>query len=249
MRDLIAYQQEYINQPYESYQVAFRKRKVVEILSKNNASNLLEIGCGLSSIFTDFTNFKELVVLEPAIAFFEKAKKDLNKTNLSDRVSVHQVYLEDSVVFLNKKKFDFILLSCLLHEIQNQKSFLRNVLALSSSNTVIHINVPNANSFHRLLAVEMGLTKNIFQKSNTQITFQQNEIFDLKSLINLVEQCGFNVIDSGSYSFKPFTHQQMQNMIDANLLTEKILEGFFQMEKYFPTMGSEIFVNVIKKTI
>ena len=39
----------------------------------------------------------------------------------------------------------------------------------------------------------------------------------------------------------------MQDMINAGLITEQIINGFYKMERYLPNLGSEIFVN-IKKT-
>ena len=52
-RDLQDYQKQYASQPYEKYQVAFRKRKIAELLAKHKHDCLLEVGCGLESIFLD----------------------------------------------------------------------------------------------------------------------------------------------------------------------------------------------------
>ncbi len=93
----------------------------------------------------------------------------------------------------------------------------------------------------------MGLIKSEFQKSDSNIQFQQHTNFNIDLLKQTVENNGFTVIESGSYSFKPFTHQQMQDMINAGLITEQMLNGFYKMERYLPNLGSEIFVN-IKKT-
>jgi hypothetical protein len=93
----------------------------------------------------------------------------------------------------------------------------------------------------------MGLIKTEFQKSDSNIQFQQHTVFNLDLLKETVEKNGFKVIESGSYSFKPFTHQQMQNMINVNLITEQMLDGFYKMERYLPELGSEIFVNIKKK--
>lgn len=246
-RDLLDYQEQYANQPYEKYQVAFRKRKLIEILKRNNHDNLLEVGCGLESIFLDFDSYKNLTVIEPAQMFFEKALED-KKTAKNTNVEVFKSLLEDSLDQLKNKKFDFILVSSLLHEIPDQPKFLKTLFEIASENTVIHFNVPNASSFHRMLAVEMGLIKNEFQKSDSNIQFQQHTVFNLNLLKETVENSGFEVIDSGSFSFKPFTHQQMQNMINLNLITDLMLEGFYKMERYLPEFGSEIFVNIKKKT-
>lgn len=244
-RDLQDYQKQYASQPYEKYQVAFRKRKIAELLAKHNHDCLLEVGCGLESIFLDLKTFKELTVLEPAQMFYEKALEDLRQLpNVNAKVL--NLLLEDSVQELKGKKFDFILVSSLLHEIPDQAKFLQSLASIANESTIIHFNVPNAASFHRLLAVEMGLIQSEFEMSASNIQFQQHTVFDLKRLTKLVESNGFKVIESGSYSFKPFTHSQMQKMIDVNLITEEMLNGFYRMERHLPSLGSEIYVNIKK---
>lgn len=244
-RDLIDYQEQYANQPYEKYQVAFRKRKLKEILGKYPHANLLEVGCGLESIFLDVDSFDRLTVLEPAQLFYNKAVEDSKKIS-GKKIQVLNLLLEDSMAELAQQKFDFILVSSLLHEIPDQPKFLHTLHQLASENTVIHFNVPNARSFHRLLAVEMGLIKSEFEMSASNIQFQQHTVFDLPLLKGIMESNGFTVVESGSFSFKPFTHQQMQNMINLKLITEEMLDGFYKMERHLPDIGSEIFVNIKK---
>jgi 2-polyprenyl-3-methyl-5-hydroxy-6-metoxy-1,4-benzoquinol methylase len=245
-RDLKDYQKQYAEQPYEKYQVAFRKRKIAELLSQHNHDTLLEVGCGLESIFLDLTSFEELTVLEPAQMFYDKALEDWTK-NSHLKVEILNLLLEDSIKALKSKKFDFILVSSLLHEIPDQTKFLQSLSEIASKDTLIHFNVPNAASFHRLLAFEMGLIKSEYEMSASNLQFQQHTVFDLKRLTSLMKSNGFEVIESGSYSFKPFTHSQMQKMIDVNLITEEMLNGFYKMERHLPNLGSEIYVNIKKK--
>ncbi len=247
MRDLADYQKEYLNQPYEKHQVAFRKRKIKEILSAIKHDSILEIGCGLEAIFHVLDDFNQLVILEPAELFYKKTVDDISTNKLESKVNVFNLLLEEAQLQLVGKNFDVILVSSLLHEIKEQEKFLNQINLICSKETIIHINVPNAKSFHRLLAKEMGLIKNEHEKSESNIKFQQNTVFDLEQLVSLAEKNGFCVIDSGSYSFKPFTHAQMQEMLDKKIISEKTLDGFYAMEKYMSGMGSEIFVNLMKK--
>ena len=243
MRDLIRYQNDYKNQPYEKFQVYFRKRKLIEILDKNNIEHLLEIGCGLESIFLDFDNFKKLYVVEPAEMFYLKAIKDSKDRNLNNIYFLNAT-IQDSIKELTNIKFDFILVSSLLHEIERPLDFLNQIHKLCNKKTIIHINVPNAYSFHRILAKESGIIKDIEEKSESNLLFQQATVFTIDALKKLANDAGFEIIDSGSYSFKPFTHGQMQKIIDFGILDEKVIHGLYEMEKYFPLSGSEIYINV-----
>jgi hypothetical protein len=242
-RDLIDYQSHYTNQPYEKYQVYFRKMKLKEIMNRVTHNNILEVGCGLESIFLDIDDFDKITVVEPADLFYEKALVDRKSKN-DKKISIIKGYLEESVCDLKDNKYDIILISSLLHEIPNLDLFLNSIYTLANNETVIHVNVPNADSFHRVLAVEMGLIKSQFDKSNNNIEFQQNTIFDIVNLKSIFINAGFEIIEEGSYSVKPFTHLQMQKLIDRECIDLNILEGLYKMEKYMPGLGSEIYINV-----
>lgn len=62
-------------------------------------------------------------------------------------VTVHLGKLEDNIASLSKEKFDYIVMSSLLHEVENPEELLRSVHQISSANTVIHVNVPMQNHF------------------------------------------------------------------------------------------------------
>jgi len=245
-RNIVNYQVQYVKQPYEHIQVKFRKKKVIEVISRYNHQTILEVGCGLESIFRDIDSFDKIVVVEPSEMFYQKAKADKAEKK-GKQIILMKGLLEDVKDRLSDYDFDFIILSGLLHEVVDPKKMLESILELCSDKTVLHINVPNAKSFHRLLAVEMGLITDEFQKSANNIQLQQNTIFDIGLLKSMVTECGYSVIECGSYAFKPFAHAQMQRMLDDGLLTTQILEGFYKMEKYVPDLGSEIFVNVRKR--
>ena len=136
-----------------------------------------------------------------------------------------------------------------MHEVENPDFFMSKLFQLANTGTIIHINVPNAKSFHRILGVESGIYDNIYEKSKINELLQQNSIFDLESLTTLIMnsaksmEISVNVLNSGSYFIKPFTHFQMEMCLKNKIFDENILEGFNKMIKYFPENGSELFVN------
>jgi hypothetical protein len=137
-----------------------------------------------------------------------------------------------------------ILLSGLLHEVQDCNELLSATAKLCGSNTVLHINVPNAASFHRLLALEMGLVQSVYAQSKTQKQMQQSHTFDLTSLAKLTSESGFAIVEQGSFFVKPFTHAQMAALQENEMLNDRMLDGLYNMSKYFPGNGSEIYMNL-----
>lgn len=243
MRDINKYEDDYIELMYEQYQVKYRKRMLLEQLQQFNHKRLLEIGCGLEPIYKFISDYDQMVIIEPADKFYSAIKND--STKKSNVICIHG-FFEDHIEELKQYDFDFIVISSLLHEVEDPEKMLALVNKICSKNAVVHINVPNAMSLHRLLAFEMGLIKSVFQPSETQIKMQQQSIFDINSLSNLVKKNGFSVINSGSYYLKMFTHAQMQQLVDQKLITPQMMNGFYKMVKYMPNFGSEIFINCKK---
>lgn len=242
-RNLQEYSESYINHPFEAIQARYRKRCVIENIMKYPHNKIVEIGCGLDSLVNDFDDFDQCFIAEPSELFFGKAEKDLDeRPALKNKVTLANLKVEDvkTLPFIP----DMIIVSGLLHEVENPEMALTHTRKFCHNHTVVHVNVPNAYSFHRLLAREAGLIAGVHEKSSSQISLQQHSTFDFERLSALADQCGFKVIDHGTYFIKPFTHQQMQQLLDMNILNEKLLDSFYSMSKYFPDNGSELFLNL-----
>jgi len=228
-------------QSFEAILSNSRKKQVLESMKRFKHDNILEIGCGLSPLFPDIKNYQNYTIVEPNKNFCEIIyycyKTDKNVTILNG-------FLEEVVGGLGHQKFDFIFMSGVLHQVSNPNDFLCVLHNLCGLDTVVHINVPNAHSFHRLLAFEMGYIKEIFERSETNLRLQVKWVFDKDSLYQLVQESGYEVINFGTYMIKPFTNEQMEKMIGSGILNEDIIQGLEGMVKYMPDLGSEMFVNL-----
>jgi len=241
VRDLDAYQKEYGLLPFEATQARYRKRKIVESLIRYRPGSILEIGCGLDPIFEHYPDFTHMVVVEPGDAFARKAR-ELASTRPG--ITVVHGTLEDTAKALARTPYDFIILSSLLHEVANADALLRATATLCSPATIVHVNVPNAWSFHRLLAREMGLIGDLKERSEIQQQMQQSRTFDLETLSKLVADNGFDVVDHGTFFIKPFTHAQMSVLQANGLLSDRMLDGLYGLSAAFPDNGSEIYMNL-----
>ena len=241
MRDLKDYQTSYEQLPFENTQIKFRKRKILETLNHYQPKSVLEIGCGLAPFFNDYLDYDVFTVVEPCEQFYEHAEAQAaNKSN----VKVVRGILEDNIENLQQQPYDVILLTSLLHELADPAALLASVAKLCSEKTIVHVNVPNAKSFHRLLALEMGLIDSIYEKSNTQKKMQQSHTFDLEQLTQLVTSVKFDVVEQGSFFVKPFTHSQMAQLQQIGVASDLLLDGLYKLSHYFPEYGSEIFMNI-----
>lgn len=242
-QEIEAYQSVYSASDFEVIQARYRKRLLLELLEEHQPRRILEVGCGWNTIANAWQGFEHLCIVEPGSKFVEKARKD---TAHNCKVKVVQHFLEDAIGIL-QDNYDLILLSSLLHEVPDAKALLTSARALCSDRTLVHVNVPNAKSMHRLLALEMGLIDSLYVSSELQKTFKQPRIFDLQSLKALAVSAGFDVTLEGSYFVKPFSHTQMHTLIQTGFTTQAMLDGLWSLTKHFPEHGSEIYINLQRK--
>lgn len=245
MRNINDYAEKYYNEPGELYQVKYRKKLVLEKLAQYKHSNILEIGCGLDPLFQYIKEYERMTIVEPAKEFADHARKLAKEAK---NITIIDGFFEDKVSNneIEKCDYDYVVLSSLLHELEAPEEILKAIYQICNTKTVVHINVPNAFSIHRLLAKEMGIISDEHELSFQQINMQRHHVFDQKSLIHLLEANGFEIIESGTYFLKFLTGEQMDNAITKGIVTEDIYEGLYRIIKYIPQFGSEIYVQVRK---
>lgn len=239
-RNLDNYQEEYDNHTFEDIMVEYRRKCVLEQMEKYSTRNVLEIGCGHEPIMKYFDNYNRMVIVEPGDDFYNNAvnykKKDKN-------IECYHALIEDVIEDLKEISFDFIIISSLLHELKNNLEILKKITHLCHKETIVHINVPNKKSLHRILAYRSGIIPSLDERSDTQIRLQQNEFFDLRELNEFIEKAGLTSKEEGTYFVKPFTHDQMSNLLENGVIDRVILDGFYGLATDFPENGSEIYVN------
>jgi len=242
-QEIEIYQDVYSTSNFEVIQARYRKRLLLELLEARQPKRILEVGCGWDTIANSWQEFEILRIVEPGSKFADKARKDMVQNS---KVEVVQQFLEDAIDIL-RGDYDLILLSSLLHEVPVAETLLSAARVLCSEHTLVHVNVPNARSMHRLLALEMGLIDSLYEPSELQKNFKQPRIFDLKSLKALAVSTGFDVVSEGSFFMKPFTHAQIHTLMQSGFATQAMLDGLWSLTKYFPENGSEIFINLQRK--
>ncbi len=246
MRNIMDYTEKYVEEPFEGTMVKIRKKTVIRQCEKYKHKVILEVGCGMSPLFLDYKDFDKLIIVDPSEGFTSNALLFAKKRQLADKVVIIKDFLENVVMKIKEaaEHIDFIIVSSLLHEVDEPQLLLKAIRQLSDNDTVIHINVPNARSLHRLIAVSMGMLESIFERSDQQIKMQRKNTYDMLGLKEEVQKAGFIIIDSASYFMKPFSHSQMQKCLDEDIINEKVLEGLENVIEYFPDSGAGIYVNV-----
>jgi SAM-dependent methyltransferase len=234
------YAAQYENESFETVLVAVRRRHVLHWLGHFGARRILEVGCGLEPLFAHCNDFDLWRVVEPVAAFADRARELAGDDR---RIEVAEGFLEELTDPLADETFDLIVVSGLMHEIDDPARLLAAVRSLCAETTVAHFNVPNMLSFHRLLALEMGLIDDVSAPSAMDTEFGRPRRFDLGRLVGLLEEAGFMVLESGTYFVKPFTHEQMDAIRRTGAFPDTLIEGLDRMTKYMPEHGCELYAN------
>jgi len=241
-RNMDEYVQQYCVLPFEPIQIEYRRKLVLSQVHRFAPRRLLEVGCGARPLFIDLPEEMEITVVEPAQTFADQARQLALGRN---RVRVLEGLIES--VDIGTDEFDMVILSCVLHEVPDPTAMLDAIRRHCSLTTTLHVNVPNARSLHRLLAVAMGLIPSPNQQSDTQRLMQQRDTpYDAISLQTELSSSGFNVIEDGSLFVKPFTHSQMQELMESGFLTRDMLDGLDNLVNWLPELGSEVWANARK---
>ena len=244
MTDLELYARRYAAQygerSFETLLVAVRRQHVLDWLARYGARRILEVGCGLEPLVSHYDDFDAWWIVEPIADFAERARQ----VGAGDhRIRVREGYVEEQAEALADEALDFVVVSALLHEVREPLRLLEAVRSLCAPTTVVHVNVPNMLSFHRLLALEMGLITDVFATSEMDRAFGHHGRFDHARLIELLAGAGFRVAESGTYFVKPFTHAQMDAILRTGAFPPSLIDGLDRMTKYMPDHGCELYAN------
>ena len=230
-----------VDMEFERYLITARQDRCLEFLDSHKPGSVLEVGCGPDLLIDRFdlaaSSIHQWMVVEPSFYADGTAARMAG----SAKIGLTRGYLEDQVEPLRAAApagYDVVMLSGLLHETSNPATMLATSHALLRPGGHLFVSVPNAKSFHRLLAVEMGLMETATQLSTRNIELGQPTVFHRETLEALVREAGFEAPDYSGYMFKPFSNDQMAQLV--TLFGSEIVQGLNRLGRNFPEHAAEI---------
>ena len=241
---IAGYQDAYLaDYGFEAVMVAARRRQVGAVIDRYRPAVVVEVGCGVSPAGAKpeiaALPFTRWVAVEPAAAFAAAARA---RAAGEPRLRVVEAFAEDAVDEVRCAAggpADLVVCSSLLHELAEPGPVAAACAALAGPTGLVYFDVPNAWSLHRRLARAMGLIAREAQPSARNTALAQASVLDLESLARLAGAAGLDVVESGGYFLKPFTHDQMDAI---GFIDGRILDGLFQPGAELPELAAEVFV-------
>lgn len=139
--------------------------------------------------------------------------------------------------FIPQNKYDTIIMNHVLEHLEHPVNELRNIRKWLESDGTLICGVPNANSFHRLIAVELGMLSAPNELNSRDLELGHYRVYDLKKLIKDVELAGFKVIFSGGIGLKFLSNSQMSALLDYDFIKVSLSMGSLT-----PENGALVFV-------
>lgn len=195
--------------------------------------DVLELGCANGLMTKKLLEIsKKLDVVDGAEHYIEETKKYLGGTGAGVR-SFYGLFMN----YEPDKKYDAIILSSILHEVDDPVGLLKKVREWMKNGAVIHINVPNAASLHRRVGRIMGMIKDEHEFSERDVFYDTQRVYDLEKLEKDVRAAGFKIIKKGGYFLKPASNSQMDGW------DRKLIDAFYEVGKEVPAeLCAEIYI-------
>lgn len=245
-RDHKAYLKDFNALPFERILEKFRLRKIFEIASILELAGdreILEVGPGYNSLASDLWPDNQWTLLEPSQELFVlNLKKFKNREN----IQILNYSLEKYLANLGKNEFELVVLSSVLHELDNPIGTLKEVSHLLVEGSKILIVVPNNQSVHRQFGVTLKIIEDLNSQTKTEMLMQQKTNYSISTLEELIVSAGFKSVYASTSFVKPHTHKQMQEWVDSKVLLSEDLDHLYDLSFAFHPFNAEIFMVVEK---
>jgi SAM-dependent methyltransferase len=229
---------------FESVCLAARQQHNLAQVHTLQPGTVLEVGCGPQLLclqaLAQPNRIQRWVAVEPAARWAEAA---VDVARGEPRLTVVHDYIERADTALaalwpNEQAADLVIVSGVIHETGAPEALLQASLRWLRPGGHLLVSVPNALSFHRLLAVQMGLAEAPEALSERNRLLGQPRVYRPNDLRALVLSLGLEEVALDGYLFKPFTHAQMALLLPA--LGERGVQGLIDLGRAFPLQAAEI---------
>jgi trans-aconitate methyltransferase len=220
------------NQGFDQFLERVRFNNVRKTVELHKHEHILDIGSGPHSSFLQLQGWETYTIVEPIEEFCDILVN--SSLGMKGVIIINRTF-EDVVL---ERKYDCVILSSVLHMIKDDFAVLDKIHYLCDERNIVHINVPNRYSMHRILGVNMGMLSDVSSLSKKDIKYGHKRIYNNADLLGLVSSAGFDVRFYKTYMMKPFNEEKMSCIAD-----ERVLSGLEKMIDWFPENGCEIMLE------
>lgn len=124
--------------------------------------------------------------------------------------------------------FDTVLATNVLEHVENPIQVLKKIKTWIKKDGKVLINVPNANSLHRIYGVCLGLLKKNTDLSQADKQIGHKRVYIMEKLEKDIQKAGLRVVSKRPTFIKLFSNSQMKDFSDSQLI------GLYKLAKFLP---------------
>jgi len=198
----------------------------------------LELGCADGAMTEKLLDqFESVVAVDGAEKHCRQVRQRLNDENLTVVCELFEDYQPDY-------RFDTIIMAHVLEHVKDPVALLERVGSwLRDDGRIIAI-VPNGNSLHRQVAVEMGLLERPNEIDDHDEDLGHRRVYMPDEFENHIRKAGLDISDAGGIGLKPLTNQQMDDY-----LNEDIQNAYLSLGEHHPHIAAERYAVAIPPTV
>jgi 2-polyprenyl-3-methyl-5-hydroxy-6-metoxy-1,4-benzoquinol methylase len=188
----------YIEEECQLYEIGW----ILKNISKG--SDVLDLGFGDGINFGFLCEHANITLVEGSALLVEKANSLIEKRQCIARVK-HSLFEK----FESEGLFDVIVMSHVLEHVDDPHALLCHLYKLLRPAGVIVGVVPNADSFHRRLGVELDLQRTRGTLSKRDLLVGHQRVYTLSSLTEQLNSASYKILETRGFFLKPFANSQM----------------------------------------
>lgn len=181
----------------------FGYQKILENFSGENVLELGSDGAATSSILVRWS--KRLTIVDMIDKFTPLIKED---SLLKKAIFIKSKWEE----FIPKEQFTDIILTDSLEHVDNPIEILTLIKQWLTKEGKIHVIVPNALSFHRLIGVEMGYLNTPYDFNENDIRAEHKRVYDYDTLMQDIKDANLVVSKLEGIQLKFLTDTQLSTL-------------------------------------
>ncbi len=225
-----------IGQTYSMYDKdkhvnAFRAKTVI---AYTKGPRVLELGCADGLVTEQLCKvFPDVTTIDASSELIEKARQRAPQANF---------VLSLFENFRSAEGYNTVILGHVLEHVEDPLMILRLAKTWMKEDGIAIITVPNGDSIHRRLGVEMNMLKKTTELNEDDIRIGHRRVFMLAALRDLAREAGMTILREEGILLKPLSNRQMLHWPD------ELLQALYRLAKKLPCeYGGELCI-VCKKT-
>jgi len=180
---------------------------VQTLLANDTGLSALDLACGHGILTQEICRrFDRVVGVDASRHHIKVAQKRVPEAEF------HVSMIED----FNPRgeAFNMIYMFGIIEHLDNPVETLRLVRGWLSSEGKLLVHTPNALSLNRRIGKEMGIIRDCYELTPSDIAVGHKRLYDLDKLVTEVRASGMHILDKGGDMLKPFSNNQMQWFIE-----------------------------------